>query len=50
MEMVEAILEVIKVVHTEDAGGLEGDNGSTWSLLKFPGLPLDQIQEMSKKE
>lgn len=48
--MVEAISEVIKAVHTEDAGGLEGDNGSLWSLLKLPGHPLDQSQEMSKKE
>lgn len=37
------ILEVIKVVHTEDVGGLEADSGSIWILLKPPGLLLDQI-------
>lgn len=37
------ILEVIKVVHTEDVGGLEVDSGSIWILLKPPGLLLDQI-------
>ena len=43
MEIVEIILEVIKLAHTEDAGSLEGDSGSTWILLKPTGLPLDQI-------